>query len=467
MKPPARPTTRLALLFLGAAVGIIIGLALRSEAEAGHPIVNGSCHQAKGAPLMCRTNYTARSATAGAPGSQLLVRNIVTWQGGTAEYNVFDAATFNAEINWTTATGPQDISRQARANDTWNYTHGVIDPDGQLNMPGARGVTYLCNDSYADVCSSLPRAIDIQWSDVYLKPDAASGWSLEKRTTLVAHELGHALGLYHHDDTTALMHPDVNENPNLQGPQPKDFGSTTDCRGSTTVPTDDWGIRCIYGWYESVDLQASDYSPLKASTSGGTVSVTEGGAAQFTLTARNNGTVASSAEMKIRFGGADPPGGGGTCTIASVPPYGGTASCAASTVNWNFGGGNVTVIADYGGVVAETNEANNTLSWGRIGVAPRSPTLVRVCSTPCDLYGFKNNSSIDTGFGVIVQKRTTCSSGTWTQVGSNILLPPKGLTDDVYGYNFIGPGCFRIKVQTLGPIVHSSQITSTGVYFPN
>ena len=68
---------------------------------------------------------------------------------------------------------------------------------------------------------------------------------------------------------------------------------------------------------------------------------------------------------------------------------------------------------------------------------------------------------------MIVQKRTTCSSGTWTQVGSNILLPPKGLTDDVYFYNFVGPGCVRVRVQTLGPIVHFSLITSSGVYFPN
>lgn len=399
-------------------------------------------------------------------GAPLLIRNIVEWQAGTAEYNLWDFPAFNAEGNWTAATGPQDISRAGRANDSWNYMTGVYDPDGVLQNPNVAGVTYLCNDSYVPVCSYDARPIDIQWSKIHLQPQTNPGTPMATRTTLVAHELGHALGLGHHIDPNALMHLPLSDNANLQGPQLIDFGSTTDCRGTTSVPSSSWGIRCIYGWYESVDLQAIDYSPLKPGSIGGTTNVNEGTTTAFTLTVRNNGTVpSSSGVMQIRIGGVTP--AGSTCTVASVPPYGGTASCVTGGVAWSFGGGSVAVLADYTSVISETNEANNQFGWGSIGVKPNNPTNVRVCSTPCDLYGFRNNSSIDTGFGVIVQKRTTCSSGTWIQVGSNILLPAKGLTDDVYFYDFVGPGCFRVRVQTLGPIVHSDLITSSGVYFPN
>ncbi len=119
----------------------------------------------------------------------------------------------------------------------------------------------------------------------------------------------------------------------------------------------------------------------------------------------------------------------------------------------------------YGGTAA----ASPPVCRFTTAVPPANPSNVRVCSVPCDLYGFKDNATNEIGFGVIVQKRTTCSSGTWTQVGSNILLPPKNQTDDAYAYNFVGPGCFRVKVQALGVNgVHSGVVTSSpGIHFPN
>jgi hypothetical protein len=118
----------------------------------------------------------------------------------------------------------------------------------------------------------------------------------------------------------------------------------------------------------------------------------------------------------------------------------------------------------YGGTaVASPNVCATTTSS-----PPANPSNVRVCSVPCDLYGFKDNATNETAFGVIVEKRNSCSSGTWN-VMANIILPAKNQTDDVYNHNFVGPGWFRVRVQALqgssGP--HSALINSPGVYFPN
>ena len=107
--------------------------------------VGGSCHQAEGAPLLCRTSYTYRSQS-GADGP-LLVRDITQWQGGTPAYDVWDFPYEQAVSNWNSARGLQDFSRSNRPNDTFNYFQANIDPSGRLNYPQV-GVTYLCNDSY-------------------------------------------------------------------------------------------------------------------------------------------------------------------------------------------------------------------------------------------------------------------------------------------------------------------------------
>jgi hypothetical protein len=134
-------------------------------------------------------------------------------------------------------------------------------------------------------------------------------------------------------------------------------------------------------------------------------------------------------------------------------------------VPWTFGGGSVKVLADYNGLVNEYDQANNNFVYGTIGVMPKDPTNVRVCSLPCDLFGYKDNSAIETGYGIKIQRRTSCSSGTWTTV-SQFLHPPKNGTDDVYAYDFTSGYCWRVRVTALGPIVHSNEKTSSGVFFP-
>ncbi|MEX2226207.1 MAG: CARDB domain-containing protein [Dehalococcoidia bacterium] len=217
----------------------------------------------------------------------------------------------------------------------------------------------------------------------------------------------------------------------------------------------------------AIDLEATNYSPHKPASSSGTTAINEGASStQFTLSVRNNGTQAApSSWVKIRFGGNDPPSGG-ICNIPSIGP-GATVSCLTGAVPWTtLFGGPVTVVADYNGLVTESNEGNNTYSWGTIAVKPTAPDNARICTPACDLFGYDDDSSIETGFGIIIQKRSTsCSSGTWSSY-AQFLHPPKGGTDDVYFYNFPA-GAFRIKVQALGLPAgpHSSTDTSACVFF--
>jgi len=150
----------------------------------------------------------------------------------------------------------------------------------------------------------------------------------------------------------------------------------------------------------------------------------------------------------------------GATAVAARDAESFTWSGLSSGVNYCF---NIKQRNGYGGTAAPSPDVCATTTAN-----PADPSNVRVCSIPCDLYGFKDNATNELGFGVIVQKRPTCSTGSWGNWGQNILLPPKNQTDDVYVYDFVGPGCFRVRVQALGPGGGlSNLITSTGVYFPN
>jgi len=99
--------------------------------------------------------------------------------------------------------------------------------------------------------------VNILWSDEWFNSshsDMAGSGSTPTHPYRVqwvfAHEMGHALGLNHHDSADHLMRPNVLDdesgvNPN--GPMdPGDLGSLTS--PACTAATASRGTRCIYRW---------------------------------------------------------------------------------------------------------------------------------------------------------------------------------------------------------------------------
>lgn len=212
--------------YLGAT--IVLWVLASGQATAGHIYGNGDCWS--GGPKMCRNVWQQ--------GQLLRVR--VIDQFSTAHSEWYTAAN-NARANWSSAAGPQVLSWSAQTNDTWDYLKWCTSgpPPCVTDMTGATaGLTYNCPVGGGS-CKDTGVAMNVWYSNLYFNEIQFAGKSLGWRTHVFAHEIGHSLGLSHHNGAY-LMNP--SPQPSITAPTSTDIGALPPC---VLVHQ---GIRCIYNW---------------------------------------------------------------------------------------------------------------------------------------------------------------------------------------------------------------------------
>lgn len=206
------------------AVVLAASLAFPQGLRAGHTIANGDCWKA-GTPLWCRTTWTA-------------TRPIIDL----SLYNQFSdirdnwrpqaEGACNRWHDYTPSGGP--------GGDIWCHwapTAGqsAVYLKTTTSSSAPLGVTWNCPTS--GPCSAQAVAMNVWYSEIYFRVALMDGLSSTNRQWAFAHELGHALGLFHH--ANVLMHTSPN---GITGPTATDYGVKPPCGGALGTG----GARCVF-----------------------------------------------------------------------------------------------------------------------------------------------------------------------------------------------------------------------------
>lgn len=193
--------------------------------HAGHTIAGGDCWKG-GTPLWCRRVWVQ--------GQSLHVKLIDRFSDARPAWRNLAEDSRN---RWTRANGPQVLSWNTQANDTWIYLSDVA--DGEHGTVGLLGITWNCDIN--SFCSAANIAMNVWWTDIYLNRTEMDATSNVGREWTFSHEIGHSLGLYHHLDLARLMNP---FQVNVLGPtNPGDLGTLPPCSVANGG-----GVRCVYNW---------------------------------------------------------------------------------------------------------------------------------------------------------------------------------------------------------------------------
>jgi hypothetical protein len=136
----------------------------------------------------------------------------------------------------------------------------------------------------------------------------------------------------------------------------------------------------------------------------------------------------------------------------------------------NFSGGPIVATVDYVPQVTESNEGNNTLSGGTLGVKPKAPINL-VNYPPFAAYGYTDQSNIETGFGVKLERRVgSCTVGSWSTSSPGFQRLEGALSGNSsprqVAYAYTHGYCYRLKVTALGTYANSSEQTSSTFNYP-
>jgi hypothetical protein len=170
----------------------------------------------------------------------------------------YEAALDGAEESWARAPGPQapsepDFTFGDPGDLPWGYDAFYLNcPEDGNPVPSAcSDNAFVCmrhalGPLYCDV-SSFNAMIYVA-ANVYVDHDWFITQPAATRTSVMAHEMGHALGLGHHGSSACLMQ----EGTSHTAPQPCDlgfadpfYGTAAPCSGAPSGA----GIRCIFEWW--------------------------------------------------------------------------------------------------------------------------------------------------------------------------------------------------------------------------
>jgi len=225
------------------------------------------------------------------------------------------------------------------------------------------------------------------------------------------------------------------------------------------------------------DLKIKSFTPPSCSTC--TAYGDEGGTQAFTVTVQNVGNVkAGPSTVVLKFDDKVAPNTyGGLCNVGEIAA-GGTATCTTYAVNLTIPGGHIDAIADYNNTVVESDEstASNVLTYGTLGVKPKKPTNVRAVP-PYAAYAWTDQSVIETQFKLELERRSSCTSGTWNPVPgkdteghtfpyNHPALSGSG-TDHIMLYSYAHGYCYRLRVTPKSQFGgDGTRVTSSTWWYP-